>query len=98
MKRIIRNSVLLLVLCPAALIASPDLPSKFHAPAGFAVSGVHFALFDTARFEYPLAGKIERVNIEGHVWKLYLGSDTRPVADPAVYPNRGRASRRDLRC
>ncbi len=84
MKRIIRGCVLLLVLCPAALVAAPDLPSKFHAPVGFSVTGVHYALFDTAKFEYPLAGKTERVNIEGHVWKLYLGSDTRPVVDPAV--------------
>ncbi len=81
MKRLIRSSVLLLALSAAA---APALPPQFHAPAGFAVSGVHYALFDTAKFEYPLAGKTERVNVEGHVWRLYLGSDTRPVADPAV--------------
>ncbi len=84
MKRIIRNSVLLLVLCPAALIASPDLPPKFHVPAGFVTSGAYFVQFDTARFEYPLAGKTERVTVEGRVWSVFLGSDARPVADPAV--------------
>lgn len=81
MKRLIRGCVLLLAF---GAIAAPALPPQFHAPAGFAVSGVRYVQFDTAKFEYLLAGKTERVNIEGHVWQLYLGSDTRPVADPAV--------------
>jgi outer membrane protein OmpA-like peptidoglycan-associated protein len=81
MYRLIRSCVLLLALSAAA---APALPPQFHAPAGFAVSGVRYVQFDTAKFEYPLAGKTERVNIEGHVWQLYLGSNVRPVSDPAV--------------
>jgi outer membrane protein OmpA-like peptidoglycan-associated protein len=81
MKRLIRSAVLLLAFSAAA---APALPPQFHAPSGFAVSGVHYVQFDAAKFEYPLAGKTERVNIEGHLWQLYLGSEARPVADPAV--------------
>src|ERR1700730_8225026 len=68
----------------AALIAAATLPPQFHVPGGFAVLGLHFFQFGTSTFESPLAGKTERVDVEGHVWEFWLGSDVRPVADPAV--------------
>lgn len=65
-------------------MAAPALPPQFHVPSGFAVTGLHFQQFGTARFDYPVSGKTEHVDVEGHVWEFWLGSDVRPVADPGV--------------
>jgi OmpA-OmpF porin, OOP family len=78
------GSMFALFLCFALSAAQGDPVPPFHVPGGFAMTPGRFAQFDTAKFEYPATGKTERIDIEGRVWQFWLGSDARPVSDPAV--------------
>ncbi len=87
MRRLVTTGALWL-FSSAVLMGAQALPPQFHVPSGFTITAIHFVQYGTAKFEYPLAGKTERMDIEGHVWEFWLGSDLRPVADPAVTATR----------